>query len=89
MLGDRFRKVVQDFDRGGVYTSDIERRVEITDSKSQGMHTTNIRNIPPFLMLKAPEARLTAVKARLAHPTLHPQSDLTNMTTQDPEKQNL
>jgi len=33
-------------------------------------------------MLKAPEARL-------AHPTLHPQSDLTNMATQDPKKQNL
>ena len=67
-----------------------------TDSESRHMHTTNIRNIfnlfifkRPFFMLKAPEARLTAVKAGLSHPTLHPQSDLTNMATQDAKKQNL
>ena len=70
-------------------------RTQITGSKSRRMLKTNMRNIlnlfilPPFVYPRAPEARLIAVKARLAHPTLHRQSYLTYMATQDPKKQNL
>ena len=45
-----------------------------------------------FFILKTPEACLTASDSRQAgctHPTLHPQGDRLNMTTQDPKKQNL
>ena len=60
--------------------------MEITDSESRRMHTTNTKLIhtilPTFLYAQSAGSTFRA-------PTLHHQSDLTNMATQDPKKQNL